>query len=404
MSRVSRALRAARRWLAADLTHIRVLEHDIAIRRVHLTTLLLAVVIAAVVAFAAGLGTGRYIYPYRTLPRPPIPSGQTAPKPGCPHTMGGCLPTPKISLSADISASQTGPDLSNNNPVYSPSAWAAIAHRSAFAIFKVTEGTGYVDPTAAPMARQARAHGLVVGGYDFLHVCLDDAGAEARLFASRLRAGGLTGKGSLPPVGDAEWPLGDAGCNARAWLAAWTATVRALTGRQPMIYTGAWWWQPHIGTWWPTGSLAWISGYQVRYPYMPSGRSQLDMWQFTDSGYNGASTSDLSIWRDGAAAFRTASLTTAKPKPSRIVCFGAHWNRRAKACKTIRPLVAKWSRARDASSRAITRTRRGLAANHCRRPWRRDVCVDLGRETLPVLRQRRRYFAASVKAALKRYG
>lgn len=383
-----------RSWLRAEIVRVRVLEHDIAVKRVHLTTLILAVAVAAAVAFTGGLFTGRYVYPYRVLPRPPLPPGQAAPPSHCAHVLGGCLPRPREQNAADITATNQGPDLSNNDPVYGDGAWAGIARRSAFAVFKVSEGTGFIDSTAAPMTSYARRHGLVVGGYDFLHVCGDDAASEARLFVSRLRADGLIGPRTLPPVADAEY--GGSGCNARSWLLTWAQTVRAQTGRWPMIYTGAWWWQPHVGCWWP-GSLAWISGYGVAYPYMPCGRSQLDMWQFTDAGFNGATTSDMSVWRDGVTAFRAATLQ------QRLVCFGRHARARNRTCIRLRRRAASLLRADLATSRALRAVRRGLRANRCRRPYRRDVCIDLGREIAPVLIQRQRWFAARLRALVGSY-
>ena len=281
-----------------------------------------AVVLVAVIVFAVGLAAGwwlssAYHYPYRTLPRPPVVPGQTAPKQcdGSPtdHSLGKCLPQPKVQNAASITATTQGPDFSNNNPVYSSSAWAEIGAHNAFAIFKVTEGTGYVDPTARPMAAQAKAHGLVVGGYDFLHVCLTNPTSEAQLFVANLKLDGLTGKGTLPGTGDAEY--GGTGCDARAWMTAWSTEVHLLSGRWPMIYTGAWWWQPHLGAFWLPHSLAWISGYGVSRPYMPSGRSILDIWQFSDNGFNGYNSSDLSIWRDGAKAFTELTGATA-PAPA----------------------------------------------------------------------------------------
>lgn len=298
-------------WWHRELYRFRYRNRDVVVKRKHgVGALLLVALIALVVGLAVGFAGG-YHYPYRTLPRPPVPPGQKAPPSNCSHTMGGCLPRPKVSNAASITATQQGPDLSNNDPVYSASSWAAIARHSAFAIFKVNESTSYVDRTAAPMAAQAKRHGLVVGGYDFLHVCGPAPGSEARVFVAALRADGLTGSGTLPGTGDAEY--GGSGCNVRDWIGSWASTVYNLTGRWPMFYTGAWWWQPHAGAYWPNPSLAWISGYGVRWPYLPSGRSHLDIWQFADNGWNGATSADLSRWYDGAAAF--TRLVGGKPAP-----------------------------------------------------------------------------------------
>jgi hypothetical protein len=270
--------------------------------------------------------------------------------------MGGCLPKPKVINAASITSSNQGPDLSNNNPVYSAASWAAIGRHNAFEIDKVSEGTGYADPTAAPMAREARAHGVVVGGYDFLHVCLDAPASEADLFVSRLKADGIVGGGTLPPTGDAEYPSAPA-CNVRTWISGWADRVHSLLGRWPQIYTGAWWWNPHVGVWWLPHALAWVSGY-TSWAFLPhpSGRSQVDLWQFSDHGWNGATTSDLSVWRDGAKAFAAATGVTTKAKPKPYAVFPLKRVRLYGHLVSERLTVHAWDRQK------------------CRNPVRRGYC------------------------------
>lgn len=357
-----------RAWLGGEVLHIR----GITVRRWHLHGAALAVLIAValILVFAVGVFVGAYVYPYRTVPAPKVPPGQALPNPStCPHTMGGCLPKPKLANQASITATRQGPDLSNNDPVYEPGQ-TAIARHNAFEIVKVSEGTGYVDPTAAPMARDARRHGLVLGGYDFLHVCLVSPTAEAQVFAAALRRDGLTGLRTLPPTGDAEWPSSPQ-CNVRAWITAWAATVYAAVHRHPMIYTGAWWWNPHVGAWWLSHALAWMSGYTSWPPPFPAGHPGLDIWQFTDHGWNGASTGDLSIWHDSAAAFRSAAL---ERQPISYAIFPV---------KRIRlfghPVSERWS------VQAWDRL-------HCRNPVRRPDCRLL-RVRLVQLRGRIDYVA-----------
>lgn len=320
--------------------------------RVHhvLSTIILCVVVF-LVGLAIGVWFGAYHYPYRTLPRPPVPPGQKAPAcSSTDHTLGQCLPKPVGARNAaSITATTQGPDFSNNNPVESASAWDKIAAHNSYAIFKVTEGTGFTDGTAATMARFAKARGLMVGGYDFLHICGDNPTVEAQVFVSHLKADGLTGRKTFPGIGDAEF---GGGCDARTWILAWVGEVRALTGRTPLIYTGAWYWQPHLGAFWPNPSLSWISGYGVRYPYMPSGRSVLDLWQFQDRGFNGYNASDLSTWRDGAKAFTAytnsvvAKPAVIKPKPKplpRAHCFGRH-PQHNRTCRRVHAKIGRLKR------------------------------------------------------------
>ncbi len=108
--------------------------------------------------------------------------------------------------------------------------------------------------------------------------------------------------------------------------------------------------------------------------------------------------------RDTFAVSFFVSPPKPKPPPPRIVCFGPRAQLRNATCRRVRPEVAKWSRARDASARSIAAVEHGLRANRCRTPYRRDICVDLGREILPVLRQREHYFAGLVSTTLRMYG
>jgi len=124
-------------------------------------------------------------------------------------------------------------------------------------------------------------------------------------------------------------------------------------------------------------------------------------WQCTDGKY-GCVTYIPGIGVDDVSSDLGITRLGTPPAPPRIICFGSRWNRHAKVCRTVRPAVAKWSRARDASQRASDQIDQGLGANNCQRPFRRDVCADLG-QLSTTLGQRQRYFAAKVVAALRTY-
>jgi hypothetical protein len=307
-------------WLTAPIAYIEdgVGNVKATVRTHHLLAVIAAVVLILLAVFGA-FTAGRYAYPYKTVPRPHLAPGQVVPKPTSPqcggidHVMGGCLPhkpVPHIALSADIRVTSSGPDLSNNDPV-SCAQMRLIAAHSAFVALKVNQGTHYSDWTAAGMASCARLYHLAAGGYDFLDFCAAAPQAEADLFVRLLIVDRLLGPGTLTPTGDAEWPLGALSCNARAWLLAWVYEVHRLTGRWPMIYTGAWWWDPHMGSYWPGGLLAWISGYtsSISFVPRPAGQGHIDLWQRSDHAFNGATYADLSQWLDGAAAFVSATLS-----------------------------------------------------------------------------------------------
>lgn len=283
--------------------------------------LVLPLILVVLLVAACG-GHAKPSYP--SAARPPLPAGITAPASSCPaqsgqHVMGQCLPKPvgKFSGTAPLKLSPTQSnvcvDLSNNDPIYSRQAWLAIARRVSCAIFKVNEGTGYIDGTAAAMANVARSVGLTVSGYDFQHVCGDSAIQEADVFAYHLKADGLTGPHTLPGWADVEY--GNGSCGARSWENTWHARVAQDLGREPGTYTGAWFWNPTFGNgYWP-GGYSWISGYGISYPYMPAGHSELDLFQNADNGYNGYNTTDLSYWYGGQKSYCGAITDGCGPPP-----------------------------------------------------------------------------------------
>jgi len=235
--------------------------------------------------------------------------------------LGACAPSAVVEaptarfavlVSQGAVSHATGPDVSNNNPFYG---WAPVkAHGHPFAYLKTIQGTAYVDSTASGMAKSARAAGVTPGGYDFLEVCRTSSAGEARLFAARLKAIGLVGHSFLP-VGDAEWPL-HPNCTttgARAWITSWIDTVHSLTGRWPAIYTGAWWWNPVLGCWRPPHAKRWVSGYGSRSRLaIPCGWGGVDLWQYTDRGFNGVSTTDMSRLEVAESAFTGSAPTRAQ--------------------------------------------------------------------------------------------
>lgn len=258
------------------------------------------------------------------------------------HAMGACAPSRGVAPSApplaarSAAAAGTGPDLSNNNPIFGLASWRRIrAHGHRFAYFKVVEGVRFVDGTASRMARDARAAGVIPGGYDFLHVCTVNPYVEANLFVRYLRADGLLGPNTLPPAADAEYPISPA-CSAaasRLWLARWQHTVETETHRIVVIYTGKWWWDPHMGCYWPRRP-AWVASYPVLV--RPCGLAHATLHQFGSSIFNGVSSDDMSVFYGTVAdlaRFANGHYVAPLPPPSRHAKSLCHVLRRVRARK-----------------------------------------------------------------------
>jgi GH25 family lysozyme M1 (1,4-beta-N-acetylmuramidase) len=294
---------------------------------------LVAVLLASVLLAACGSSQSK---PHSTIPVKPgaVPAPPRS-APTCPPaeqqeiregkgSLGDCAPSStsttaqsssKLTVHAASRAGSvvgyTGPDVSNNDPFYDWHPVKAAGHP--FGYLKINQGTRFVDSTAEGMARAARAAGVAPGGYDFLEVCSSSASGEARLFASRLKTVGLISH-ALVPIGDAEWPL-TAPCSAasaRAWLTTWASTVHSIIGRWPGFYTGAWWANPNIGCWRPPhGGKRWVSGYTVRQNLaIPCGWGGVDLWQYTDAGFNGVIHSDMSVLEVPLSSFTSPSALT----------------------------------------------------------------------------------------------
>lgn len=257
-----------------------------------------------------GCGSGGSTPTAITVPAPPAAAcPQAAAGQG---SMGACAP-PSVGLSNGKSITFQGPitypDLSNNNPV-TDSQMRSISRGHDAIYLKTNQGTGFVDQTFARMAHSARRHGMAAGGYDFVS-CY--CAAEARLMVKVLHAAGQTraARRWLPPTLDVEY-----GSASRSGVRSMVRILRAAFGRVN-IYTGAWYWTPRLGCFWPKRVSSWLSGYPHASVVCGLHPRLYTQHQYTDRGYNGATTSDMSVWRGSAASFKRFARFPAhhKPKP-----------------------------------------------------------------------------------------
>jgi GH25 family lysozyme M1 (1,4-beta-N-acetylmuramidase) len=146
-----------------------------------------------------------------------------------------------------------------------------------FAIFKATEGTGYVDSQCAQFYAQAQAAGVLRGLYHFYR---GNAYDEATFFVENI--GGWIGDAVLAlDFEDPNYMHDVAG--AKAWL----DRVAALTGVKPVIYMNRSFltgndWRPVVDA----GYGLWLA----RYGSGPGDISPwpvLTMWQYSDAEHDG---------------------------------------------------------------------------------------------------------------------
>ena len=137
-------------------------------------------------------------------------------------------------------------------------------------ILKATQGIGFADPAFAPRLANARAAGLLVGAYHFM-----DAQSPVEQMAHFLSVVGAT-DGTLLVVDFEAYEISQP---TVMQAAAAVMTVKSVTGRFPVLYTGRYMLNA------PNAMLSqcplWLAEYGSR-PVCPPGWSQWKLWQHTD--------------------------------------------------------------------------------------------------------------------------
>ncbi|MCC3299999.1 GH25 family lysozyme [Arthrobacter sp. zg-Y895] len=179
---------------------------------------------------------------------------------------------------------------------------------SRFAYVKATEATSYKNPYYNQQYNGSVDVGMYRGAYHFAIPGVSSGAEQANYFVNN--GGGWSADGrTLPPLLDIEYnpyaELGNTCYNLSAaqmvsWIRDFSNTVKARTGRLPMIYSTTDWWNRCTGS-----STAFadhplhIANYnQVGAGTLPAGWSSYNVWQYSSSGpfagdsnvFNGSST------------------------------------------------------------------------------------------------------------------
>ncbi|MBO0706754.1 MAG: hypothetical protein J2P44_00215 [Candidatus Dormibacteraeota bacterium] len=181
-----------------------------------------------------------------------------------------------------------------------------------FAFVKATQGDYYQNPYFGGDYAAAEGAGLYRSAYHFADPSVSGGATQAD---DLLNAAAPTVDGrTLPHALDIESVSGHAACYGYsqagmvAWIAAFSNEVLSRTGRLPIIYTNATWWNQCTG-----GSSAfasnplWVASYGSSTPTMPGGWGTWAFWQYTSSGsVPGISGStDLSFFSGGVTGLGT---------------------------------------------------------------------------------------------------
>lgn len=179
--------------------------------------------------------------------------------------------------------------------VLNASNWAAIAANGArFAYVKATESTDYVSSQFSEQYTDSFNAGLLHGAYHFATPNTSSGAAQANWFLDHGGQGTADGR-TMPPLLDIEYNPYGATCYGLSvaqmvsWIADFSATVQARTGRLPAIYSTTNWWSTCTGN---SGAFGANPLFIARYPnsisdgpgILPAGWSSYTIWQWADSG------------------------------------------------------------------------------------------------------------------------
>ena len=164
-----------------------------------------------------------------------------------------------------------------------------------FAIVKLTQGTGYINPKAKAQIKSAKAHGLLTMGYFYANHSgsVTRARAEAKYAVEKAKAYGVPAGSYIADdweEGSGNSVNGGASANTDAVLAAMQVIREA--GYKPLVYSGAFNLRNHLSTSRIVksfGTCLWVASYKVMgrqdsadFNYFPS-MDGVAIWQFTDN-------------------------------------------------------------------------------------------------------------------------
>ena len=248
-------------------------------------------------------GTGTPTTPGTGAPTSPGTSSPTTPAASSPAAPPKPTPAPSVTPTAakpprrlpglDVAAFQH--PVSSAHPGGAAIYWDTVARAGyKYAAVKATEGDYYVNPYAAGDLKSAKAAGLDAAPYHFAIPNASGGAAQAQ-FAVEY-SGYTPGARVLPLMLDIEYDpyvstdhtnecYGLTAAKMTAWLAAFVAEARALTGQYPVIYTTADWWDTCTGRSASFGAdPMWIAAYGFTSPPMPPGWKTWTFWQYSSSG------------------------------------------------------------------------------------------------------------------------
>ncbi len=172
--------------------------------------------------------------------------------------------------------------------------WPSVkAAGKSFAIIRVSDGTGHLDPDFDKNWSGAKSAGLIRGVYQFFEPS-EDAVAQANLVLSHM---GALGPGDLPPMIDVEVTDGQSAATITSKIHQWVSTIQSATGMKPLVYTGAWFWNPDVQSGDFTSYPLVDSYYSTSCPDIAAPWTAWAIWQYSSTGSVGGISGNVDLDR-----------------------------------------------------------------------------------------------------------
>ena len=185
----------------------------------------------------------------------------------------------------NASASVSGPDVSSYQHPHGYSInWTAakVSGGASFAFVKATEGGTYTNPYFARDFAALHASGLIRGAYHFANPTASTTSAVTQAKHFVAVAGRMSKPGDLPPVLDLEVNNGLAAATLIAWTRSYLNEIKALTGRDAIIYSAPYFWRGSMANTTAFASYPlWVASYSSTVTLFGGWRF-FTFWQYTD--------------------------------------------------------------------------------------------------------------------------
>jgi lysozyme len=159
--------------------------------------------------------------------------------------------------------------------------WTAVAASKGFAFARMSDGTGFVDPTFSENYLGIRAAGMARGAYQLFEPAQDPV-AQAELLLQNISV--PLQPGDLPPALDVEITGGQSAATIATNVQTWATTVQNAIGKPPIIFASAVFWNNDVQSSALANNPLWVVQWNVSCPTLPSAWSSWLFWMHADDG------------------------------------------------------------------------------------------------------------------------